>query len=164
VLGALVEWKRPELALEIAELQPDLQVTIAGATLPGDDGALERRLRGQAGPNVTVAGSIDDVPQALAGHHLLLHCADEEPYGMALVEALAAGRPVVAPAAGGPKEILAEGLYPPSDARAAAEAIERALADPEAGGRARRRAEEHFDVRDSTRRLQAVIDRARNAA
>ena len=36
-----------------------------------------------------------------------------------LVEALAAGRPVVAPAAGGPLEILDRGLYPPGDADAA---------------------------------------------
>ena len=53
---------------------------------------------------------------------MLLHCADDEPYGLALVEALAAGRPVVAPAAGGPLEIVADGagrLYPPGDADAA---------------------------------------------
>ena len=40
-LGALVGWKRPELALEIAALMPELRLTLAGATLPGDDGALE---------------------------------------------------------------------------------------------------------------------------
>jgi hypothetical protein len=79
---------------------------------------------------------------------------------MVLVEALAAGRAVVAPNRGGPKEILAEGLYPPGDAAAAAQQIERALADEQAGVRARRRAEEHFDVRASTRRLEAAIDAA----
>jgi glycosyltransferase involved in cell wall biosynthesis len=160
VLGALVEWKRPELALEIARRLPHLRVTIAGSALPGDDGALEQRLRERAGPNVTLAGPVDDVPRALEEHHVLLHCADEEPYGMVLVEALAAGRPVVAPAAGGPLEILTEGLYPPGDAAAATEALERALADPEAGSRARLRAEARFDVRDSTRRLEAAICRA----
>jgi glycosyltransferase involved in cell wall biosynthesis len=160
VLGALVEWKRPQLALEIAQRLPHLHVTIAGRTLPGDDGRLEAELRAQAGPNVTIAGPIEDVPQALADHHVLLHCADEEPYGMVLVEALAAGRPVVAPDSGGPREILTEGLYPPGDARAAASEIERALADPEAGNRARHRAEEHFDVNESTRRLEAAICRA----
>jgi len=160
VLGALVEWKRPDFALEVAARMPDLQVTIAGATLPGDDGALERRLRAQAGPNVTIAGPIDDVPAALADHHLLLHCADNEPYGMVLVEALAAGRAVVAPAAGGPKEILTEGLYPPGDANAAVAEIGNALADHDAPARARRRAEEQFDVRESTRRLIAAIDEA----
>jgi glycosyltransferase involved in cell wall biosynthesis len=160
VLGALVEWKRPELALEIAKRLPHVHITIAGATLPGDDGHVEAALRKHAGPNVTIAGPIEDVPQALADHHLLLHCADKEPYGMVLVEALAAGRPVVAPDSGGPKEILAEGRYAPGDATAAASEVEHALADPEAGARARQRAEEHFDVEASTRRLEAAICRA----
>jgi glycosyltransferase involved in cell wall biosynthesis len=158
VLGALVDWKRPELALEIADRMPELHVTIAGATLPGDDGALEAKLRERAGERVTIAGPVDDVPQALAGAHLLLHCAPEEPYGMVLVEALAAGRPVVAPAKGGPLEIIPGGaLYPPGDAQAAVAAIRGVLADPDAPANARRRAEEHFDVRDSTRRLEALL-------
>jgi glycosyltransferase involved in cell wall biosynthesis len=117
VLGALVGWKRPELALEIAALMPELRVTLAGATLPGDDGALEAGLRARAGERVAI-GPVTDVPAALAGAHVLLHCADAEPYGMALVEALAAGRPVVAPAAAGPLEIVTDDvgrLYPPGE-------------------------------------------------
>jgi glycosyltransferase involved in cell wall biosynthesis len=160
VLGALVEWKRPELALQVAERLPHVHITIAGAALPGDGQALERRLRATAGPNVTIAGPVEDVPRALAEHHALLHCADREPYGMVLVEALAAGRPVVAPGAAGPKEILGEGLYGPGDAEAAADEIAKALADPQAPTRARHRAEAHFDVRDSTRRLQEAMCRA----
>ncbi len=35
VLGALVGWKRPELALEIAALMPELRLTLAGATAAG---------------------------------------------------------------------------------------------------------------------------------
>jgi glycosyltransferase involved in cell wall biosynthesis len=158
VLGALVAWKRPELALEIAEHMPELRITIAGTTLPGDDPpALE------ATPRVTLAGQIDDVPEALAQAHLLLHCADAEPYGMVLVEALAAGRPVVAPDGGGPREIVADGagaLYRPGDAEAAADAIRAVLADPQAPANARRRAEAHFDVADSARRLEHAIQQA----
>jgi glycosyltransferase involved in cell wall biosynthesis len=160
MLGAFVKWKRPDLALTIATRLPDVEFTIAGATLPGDDPQLEQQLKKNAGPNVTVTGPIDDVPKALAEHHVLLHCADKEPYGMVLVEALAAGRPAVAPDSGGPQEILEEGLYPPGDADAAADAIRAALEDPEAGTRARRRAEAEFDVVDSTRRLEEAMCRA----
>jgi glycosyltransferase involved in cell wall biosynthesis len=160
MLGAFVSWKRPELALAIATRLPDVEFTVAGATLPGDDGAVEQRLRQDAGPNVTVRGPIDDVPAALAEHHVLLHCADEEPYGMVLVEALAAGRPAVAPDSGGPREILEEGLYAPGDAEAAAEQIRRVLDDPGAGARARRRAEAEFDVAASTKRLEEALCRA----
>ena len=86
---------------------------------------------------MTFAGQVD-ARAALASAHLLLHCADAEPFGLVLVEALACGRPVVAPAAAGPLEIVTDGagrLYPPGDAHAAADALRAVLADP-----ARRRA------------------------
>ncbi len=162
VLGALVGWKRPDLALEIAARVPGLHLTLAGAPLPGEpeDPALRRRA---AAPDlagrVTFAGAVTDVPAALAGAHVLLHCADAEPYGLALVEALAAGRPVVAPAAGGPLEIVRDGagrLYAPGDAAAGARALQEALSDT--GDAARRRAETAFDVRDSTQRLERAIE------
>jgi glycosyltransferase involved in cell wall biosynthesis len=160
VLGALVPWKRPELALEVAERLPELRLTIAGAPL--GDGRSETTLRERAatlGDRVTVAGPVD-ARAALQDAHVLLHCADAEPYGLALVEALACGRPVVAPAAGGPLEIVTGGagrLYPPGDPGAAAAAVREVLADPGAPAAARRRAEEAFDVEASTRRLEAAI-------
>jgi glycosyltransferase involved in cell wall biosynthesis len=162
VLGALVPWKRPELALDVAALMPDLRVTIAGVPLPGDDGRYAAALRERASDRVTFAGHVD-AREALAAAHVLLHCADAEPYGLALVEALACGRPVVAPDAAGPREIVAGGagrLYPPGDARAAAAALRDVLADPAAPAAARRRAEAEFDVDASTRRLAAAIERA----
>lgn len=162
VVGALVSWKRPELALEIAALMPELRLTLAGATLLGDDGALEAKLRAQAmqlGDRVTI-GPVTDMPVALAAAHVLLHCADAEPYGMALVEALAAGRPIVAPAAAGPLEIVAAGagrLYPPGNARAAVEALRAVLTDAAAPAAARRHAEASFDVNASAARLEALL-------
>jgi glycosyltransferase involved in cell wall biosynthesis len=163
-LGALVAWKRPELALEVAARVPELQLTIAGAPLPGDDGRLAAVLRERAaalGGRVTFAGHVD-ARAALGASHCLLHCADAEPYGLALVEALACGRPVVAPAAAGPLEIVADGagrLYPPGDAAAAAAAVRAVLADPSAPAAARRRAES-FDVNASAARLAEAIGAA----
>jgi glycosyltransferase involved in cell wall biosynthesis len=155
-LGALVGWKRPDLALEIAARMPELHLTIAGAPLPGDD---DPGLK--AGENVTFAGHVD-ARTALADAHVLLHCADAEPFGLALVEALACGRPVVAPAAAGPLEIVTGGagrLYPPGDAGAAAAALREVLADPAAPAAARRRAET-FDVAASAARLAEAIEAA----
>lgn len=148
VAGALVGWKRPDLAVEIARRMPELHVTFAGEPLPGDQ-------MPELNPpsNVTFAGRLD-MREALREHHLLLHCADREPYGMVLIEALAAGRPVVAPAAAGPLEILDRGLYEPGNAPAAVEQIRQALHDP---GHPRARAEQ-FDVRTSVARLAAVLD------
>jgi glycosyltransferase involved in cell wall biosynthesis len=163
VLGALVPWKRPDLALAVAERLPELHVTIAGAPL--DDGRFAAALAERAaafGDRVTLAGHVD-ARTALGGAHVLLHCADAEPYGLALVEALACGRPVVAPDAAGPREIVQAGsgrLYPPGDAAAAAAALRAVLGDPAAPAAARRRAEEAFDVEASTRRLAAAVEGA----
>ena len=164
VLGALVPWKRPDLALEVAALMPELRLELAGARIPGDDPGFEIALRRRADAadlrgRVKLLGAVADPRPALARAHCLLHCADAEPYGLALVEALAAGRPVVAPAAAGPLEIVGDGgrLYPPGDARAAAEALEAVVADPAAGARARARAEQRFPVAASAARLREAL-------
>jgi glycosyltransferase involved in cell wall biosynthesis len=154
-LGALVPWKRPDLAIEIARRMPELHLTLAGEPLPGEEIALD------APGNVTLAGRVEAV-DALAQAHVLLHCADAEPFGLALVEALACGRPVVAPAAAGPLEIVAAGggrLYPPGDADAAVAALRAVIADPEAPAAARRRAEA-FGVDASAARMAAAIEAA----
>ena len=100
--------------------------------------------------NVTFAGRVD-MHATLQEHHVLLHCADREPWGLVLLEALASGRPVVAPAAGGPLEILDRGLYTPGDAEETAAKLREALSDP---GRPRERA---IDVRDSVARLDHAL-------
>jgi glycosyltransferase involved in cell wall biosynthesis len=149
VLGALVPWKRADLALEVAARLPALGLELAGAPLPGDAGGFAQALEARAAApdlagRVTFLGAVGDPRPALARAHCLLHCADAEPWGVALVEALAAGRPVVAADAGGPREIVADGagrLFRPGDAAAAADALRAVLADPGAPAAARARGE-----------------------
>jgi glycosyltransferase involved in cell wall biosynthesis len=165
VLGALVPWKQADLALEIAARVPGLQLELAGAALPGDGEAFEAGLRRRAtqtdlAGRVTFSGAVPDPREALARAHLLLHCADAEPFGMALLEALACGRPVAAPAAGGPLEIVQESagrLYAPGDAEAGAAAVRALLADPPPPEAARARAE-RFPVEASAARLAAAVE------
>jgi glycosyltransferase involved in cell wall biosynthesis len=148
-LGALVPWKRPDLALEAVALAvrelPELQLRMAGSAI-GDVGALDERLRERAAQpdlagRVDFAGRVADPGELLANAHCLLHCADREPYGMAMVEALASGLPIVAPAAGGPTEIVDEScgrLYEPGNPSAAAAALVDVVRSAEALGRAAR--------------------------
>jgi glycosyltransferase involved in cell wall biosynthesis len=165
VLGALVPWKRADLALEIAARIPDLRLELAGATLPGDREGFEDGLRVRAAlrdlaGRVTFSGAVADPRAALARSHLLLHCADAEPFGMALLEALATGRPVAAPAAAGPLEIVEDGagrLYAPGDPDAGAEAVRALLGDTAAPAAARARAE-RFPVEASAARLAAAVE------
>jgi glycosyltransferase involved in cell wall biosynthesis len=76
--------------------------------------------------------------------HLFVMPGVEEPFGVAFVEAMAAGLPAIGAAGeGGPEEIAAAGggmlLVPPDDHRALAQAIERVFAgDGEELGRAAR--------------------------
>ena len=59
-----------------------------------------------------------------------------EPFGIVVLEAMAAGRPVVATASGGIPEVVIDGvtglLVPPGDASALAQAIASILSDPQA--------------------------------
>ena len=165
VLAALVPWKRPDLALEAAARVPGLELELAGAPMPGDGDRLVRELEARAAApdlagRVTFLGALDDPRPALARAHCLLHCADAEPWGLALVESLAAGRPVVAADAGGPREIVGDGagsLFAPGDAGAAAAALHAVLADRSAPAAARARAE-RFAVEASAARFAAAVE------
>jgi glycosyltransferase involved in cell wall biosynthesis len=74
------------------------------------DGPDARRLRRMAGPTVKFVGRVDDarVAQLLAGCRALVVTANEE-FGIAAVEAQAAGRPVIGLAAGGLVETVRDG-------------------------------------------------------
>ena len=155
LLGTLMPWKRPDLALEAvaraAERIPRLRLTVAGTPMNVEgerllDGLRRRAAQPDLEGRVTFAGELADPRPAIGRAWCLLHCADREPFGNVLLQALASGRPVVAPAAGGPAEIVDETcgrLYPAGDAAAAAAALVEVLSDREqvdrlgAGGRAR---------------------------
>ncbi|MGH2866710.1 MAG: glycosyltransferase [Solirubrobacteraceae bacterium] len=142
VLGALAPWKRPDLALEICALArarlPGLTVRLVGAPVTSDESLPAQLARRIAAPDLAGAAQLpgprDDPGVELARAACLLHCAPREPFGIVLLEAMAAGRPVVAPDAGGPQEILdpsCGSLYAPGDARAGADALVALLSDHE---------------------------------
>jgi glycosyltransferase involved in cell wall biosynthesis len=146
IVGHISPTKRTDLAVEIARLvlmeEPEFELEIIGAAqFRDEDFALERDLRAAvaADPvlssNVRFAGRDPDVAQRLREAAMLLHCRPDEPFGMVLIEAMAAGIPVVAPASGGPAEIVTDGqtglLYPAGDAQAAAKQVLRLLRDPQ---------------------------------
>jgi glycosyltransferase involved in cell wall biosynthesis len=83
---------------------------------------------------VTFAGFRTDLPQILPCLDLVVHPALMEGLGISLLQAAAAGEPIVAVAAGGMPEVVRDGvnglLVPPADSPALAAAINRLLADP----------------------------------
>lgn len=163
IVGHISPTKRTDLAVEIAvrvgaEI-PDFRLDIVGqAQYRDEDHALEAALRERVrreddvARHVTFVGHDPDVTTRMTRAGLLLHCRPDEPFGMVLIEAMAAGLPVVAPASGGPLEIVVDGetglLYAPGDPGAAADAVLRLVRDPDLarvmGEAGRERVRTHF--------------------
>jgi glycosyltransferase involved in cell wall biosynthesis len=130
---------------------------IAGG--PPEAAAELRRRAARSGleNRVRVLGETADVTVVLARWSALVMPSRAEGFGLALVEAMAAGRPVVACRSGGIPEVVEDGatgiLVPPEDPEALAEAMARLAADPAGmvrlGVSARRLARTRFDARET---------------
>ena len=121
-------------------------------------GALEGRNR------IRVVGRVphDDVPGWLSAADVVCGPALVEPFGQALLEALACGKPVVATRIGGPPEFVpleAGVLVDPLDVGEIARALETAAALPSPNEPARAAAAEH-DVRRQAERVEEILQRA----
>ena len=132
-LGRLHENKAFDVLLAAAALVPDLHLWLAGS------GELQAALEHEAA-SLGIAGRVrflgwrGDVPALLAAADFLVCPSRHEPLGNVVIEAWAAGVPVVAAASVGPRELIADGsngiLVPIDDARSLAAAMARLAADP----------------------------------
>lgn len=119
MVGRIAPWKGQDLFLQaFAEAFPApsrTRAVVAGAALFGED-EFDARLRSlaralQIRDRVDFLGHVDDVDLVLAELDALVHCSVlPEPFGQVIVEAMAAGVPVIAAAAGGPTEIVTDGV------------------------------------------------------
>lgn len=116
---------------------------------------------------VRLAGFRSDVAECLAAADIAVQPSRSEGLGTAVLEAGAAGLPVVATAIGGIPDIVVSGqtglLVPPEDARALAEAIVRLATDAELrhrlGSAARQRVAEHFSPKKLGEKTDAYYRR-----
>jgi glycosyltransferase involved in cell wall biosynthesis len=170
IVGRLYEAKGLERAIEAV---PDVLARVPGfrLLLVGSgplEGAL-RRLAASVAPEGTVvfAGSRSDVPAVLSASDLSLLASDSETAGLAVIEAMAAGLPVVATDVGGVGEALDDGvtglLIRPRDRRAIAEAVVSVARLPDRGldmGRAGRRvARDRFSCERLVGAVTALYER-----
>lgn len=157
IVGRLVPIKNQALflraAAKAAQLIPDLQVFVVGG------GELDAPLKGLARElnlNAHFTGSRSDMAEVYASLDLVVLSSDNEGTPVVLIEALAAGVPVVSTEVGGVADVLGGGefgrLVPPGDEGALTEAMRATLLDPPSDA-ARKAARAHVLKHYSAERL-----------
>ena len=159
VAANLEYWKGVDVLLEAARLaQEPLRIEINGdGSLRGD---LERQAE-QAGVEVHFNGFVSE---PLAGIDVLAQPSRADNLPLAVLEAMAAGLPVVGARVGGIPELVVDGetgvVVPPEDPQALAEALDSLARDrsrlAELGRRGRERVEAHFSAEEVGRRMVAL--------
>ncbi|NJN16209.1 MAG: glycosyltransferase family 4 protein [Oscillochloris sp.] len=152
--GRLIPYKRIELAVE-AFTHLGLPLKIFG------DGRDRARLEQIAGPNIEFLGWVDETTR----RDLFARCCaflfpGEEDFGITPLEAMAAGRPVIAYAAGGALETVLDGVtgrfFAAPNAADLAVAVARSRGDTYDPDAIRRHAEQ-FGVEVFLERMRALI-------
>lgn len=126
------------------------------------DGPLRSELEGRAGVRVVGRVAHDEVPRWLSAADVVCGPALVEPFGQALLEAMACERSVVATRIGGPPEFVTDEtgvLVDPLDTAELARALEVASGLPSPNAAARTVAAEH-DVRHQAERVEAILQQA----
>lgn len=143
MIGRLAPWKGQDVFLRaFAGAFPagPERAIVVGSALFGEE-AFADRLRalvvelGLAG-RVRLAGFRDDVAAELAGMDVLVHASVvPEPLGQVVMEGMASGLTVVAARAGGPAEMIMDGvdglLYPTGDVHALSGLLRKLAAQPD---------------------------------
>jgi len=172
LFGRIAPWKGQHVLISALPDLPDVHAVIVGDALFGEV-AYRQALRALA-ERLGVAGRIHwlghrgDIPALMRMVDLVVHTSvAPEPFGRVIVEALLAGRPVLASDQGGPREVLGEEspwLVAPENPPALAGAIRGLLATPPADManmvRAARVRAQQFGVPQMMRRIERVVAEA----
>jgi len=176
LVGRLAEWKGQHIFIQAAARVrgrlPEARFQIIGSAMFGEE-EYEKRIRAQAADlgmedSIEFTGFRADVAHLIGASDILVHASiTGEPFGQVVIEAMAAGKPVVATDGGGIPEIVRDGetgiLVPMGDAAAMADAVVRLLLDPATalamGQAGRRRVRDHFTVSHTAQKVEAIYDR-----
>jgi glycosyltransferase involved in cell wall biosynthesis len=175
IVGHVQGWKGQDLVVQaMAQLRPrhpELRCLIVGG-VHRQGAAYAQQIRERIAAEglerqVLLTGARRDVAACLDAMDVAIHAStNPEPFGRVLIEAMALGRPLIAPREGGPLEIVVDEetgvLVPPRDPTALAAAIDRLVADPDLrhrmGQAGRARVDAVFDIRRHVRTMEGVFD------
>lgn len=163
IFGRLARWKGQRVfvsaLVELARRGVDFDAWVVGGSSFGDGPEYERELQaiadeGGITERVKFLGMRRDVGELMMRCDVVCHASNFEPFGLVVIEAMMAGKPVLASDVSGPRESVIDGvtgrLVPPGDALAYADALQKLLVDPDLrvrmGAAGRARAEEFFDL------------------
>jgi len=143
VFGRVIRWKGQleftNAMIEAIRKNPHLRAVIVGDEADGGEkyfATIKQRIRASGVAHAFVlAGYRANVEEFYAAMDIVAHVSVfPEPFGMVIPEAMAARRAVIASDAGGPRDIVRNGisglLVPPGDVGALAEAVTSLAADP----------------------------------
>lgn len=165
-----------DAAAAVLRQHPQVHFVLVGDDIFGTHAAYARELRervaaGELAGRVVFAGWCEDVPAVLAALDVLVHASRDEPFGRILIEAAAAGVPVVADSSGASEEIVTHErtglLAAPGDSTALARGVQRLLSDPTLartlGEGARELATRRYDASIVARTMRDIFSEALSA-
>jgi glycosyltransferase involved in cell wall biosynthesis len=180
-VGRIIPWKGQDYFLEslveVVKSYPNTKALIVGASEPGH-GSMDfyEYLKKKAkelgiSQNTIFTGFREDIPAIMAASDIIVHSASEpEPFGRVIVEAMAAGRPVIATAAGGAAEIFEDQrtgiLVEPKNAASMSKAIIQLLGNKsfakKMGEQAQIDVKNRFTIEQHIRAVQSIYTRILN--
>jgi glycosyltransferase involved in cell wall biosynthesis len=170
-IGQIAQWKGQEyliyLAKDLGEEYKNVFFFIIGESLFGEDEYKERLLsmvrKANLRERVFFTGFRSDIEGVMSNIDILLHTPTEpEPFGRVLIEAMAAGTPVVTFDRGAAREIIEGGtgiLVPPCDREMLKRTVSSLLEDAEVRNRLITRARAYVKERFSSSSLIQNIEK-----
>ena len=164
-----------EAVIPLMRVYDDLQAVIVGSAFLQDESYLALIMRAIESSGFTsrfhVTGWRDDIPEIMRALDIFVLPSTTEGFGSVLIEAMAAGRPVVASAIDAIPEIVMHGHtglhVQPGDRTSLTQAIERMILHPEErerfGTLGQERARELFDDRAILDAFAGIVDGAMSA-
>ncbi len=166
-----LSWKKGQedllkaAALVLSRVPKACFLLVGGGPLQGELQSRARKLGIE--DHVRFAGSVEDGAAVLSQMDIFVLPSHMEGMSNSLLEAMAAGKPIVATNVGGNPEVVVDGktglLVPPKNPKALARAILRLLANPglarSLGEAGRVRVESEFTLEKMVARMEALYDR-----